>query len=219
MTFDVNLIYGGLLVMFTIAFVYRYRRNQVRNRHVRERSQMQLEPLDTTRKVENDKLIVVSNITQKQLQSVLITFCEARNDEAITVWPEMVIAQDNRLAVVFPYDVTFEVFCELLNYLVYPINISAEPIAIGWATYPTDEDALPKEMFDTPMMIFVPEENQNYSQFFMVNSNGIGCHQQLLDPTGYKVHPKPEEPYMQPPFDATDVDGWAKEQIEIVNVK
>jgi hypothetical protein len=219
MTFDVNMIYGGLLVIFTVAFLYRYRRNQLRNRHVRERSAVQLEPLDTNHVVANDKLIIVSSITREQLQHVLIAFCEARNDQAITVWPEMAVAQDNRLAIVFPYDIAYEVFCELLNYIVYPLDLAAEPIAIGWATYPTDEDTLPKEMFDTPMMIFVPEEDQNYSQFFMVNSSGIGCHQQLLDPTGYKVHPKPEEPYMQPPFDSTDVDGWVKERVFIVDGK
>jgi hypothetical protein len=216
MTPDVNMIYGLLLIIFTVAFVYRYRRNQVRNRHVRELSSMKLEPLDTEHKVINDKLIVVSSITEHQLQDVLTSFCEARNDEAITVWPEMVVAQDNRLAVVFPYDIAYEVFCELLNYIVYPLDLAAEPIAIGWATYPTDEAALPKEMFDTPMMIFVPEEDQNYSQFFMINSSGIGCHQQLLDPTGYKVHQKPEEPYMYPPFDAVNVADWANRRIEIV---
>lgn len=219
MSLDVNMIYGLLFVVFAAAFAYRYRRNQIRNRQARALSAMKLEPLDTTQPVENDRLIVVSNITEEQLLAALKNFCDARNDEAITVWPVMVIANDGRLAVVFPYGISFEVFCELLNYLVYPTEIVAEPIAIGWATYPTDEEMLPKEMFDTPMMIFVPEEDKNYSQFFMVNSAGIGCHLQLLDPTGYKVHQKPEEPYMLPPLDATDVDSWARERVEIIDTQ
>ncbi len=220
MDFDVKLIYAALLVLFTVGFLYRYRKNYIRNKQYREQGKLQVEPLDTTKLVTNDRLIAVSNITQEQLQKALTDFCEARNEEAITVVTELVVSQDGRLAVVFPYDIQFSVFCEVLNYLVYPIGIEGlEPIAIGWGTYPAEEEILPKEMFAKPMMMFVPEEEQNYMQFFMVNEDNLGCHLQLFDPTGYKVHKDPEEEYMAPPFDATNVASWAKERIEIVGLK
>lgn len=217
MSFDVKMIYAALLVLFTIGFVYRYRKNYLRNKQYREQGKLQVEPLETSHPVPNDKLIVVSNLTQEQLHQALTDFAEARNEEAITVWPEMVVAQDDRLAVVFPYDIQFSVFCEVLNYLVYPVGMEGtEPVAIGWATYPAGEEILPKEMGDKPMMMFVPEEEQNYMQFFMVNSDNVGCHLQLFDPLGYKVHQNPEEPYMAPPLGAMQVDGWAKERVAIV---
>lgn len=217
MSFDVKLIYVGLLVLFTLGFLYRYRKNYLRNKQYREQGKLQVEPLDTTQLLPNDKLIVVSNLTREQLQQALTDFSEARNEEAITVAPEMIVAQDDRLAVVFPYDIQFSVFCEVLNYLVYPIGMEgAEPVAIGWATYPAGEEILPKEMGDKPMMMFVPEEEQNYMQFFMVNGDNVGCHLQLFDPLGYKVHQNPEEPYMAPPLDARQVDSWAKERVVVV---
>lgn len=218
MSFDVQLIYAALLVLFTVGFLYRYRKNQVRNKQYREQGKLQVAPIDTSKPIPNDKLIVVSSLAQGQLLQALTDFCEARNEEVVTVVTELVVTHDGRLAVVFPYDIQFSVFCEVLNYLVYPIGMEGlEPIAIGWATYPAEEEILPKEMFAKPMMMFVPEEEQNYMQFFMVNSDNLGCHLQLFDPNGYKVHQNPEEQYMAPPFDASNVDAWAKERVEIVS--
>ena len=41
MSFDVKMIYAALLVLFTIGFVYRYRKNYLRNKQYREQGKLQ----------------------------------------------------------------------------------------------------------------------------------------------------------------------------------
>jgi hypothetical protein len=172
--------------------------------------------LDTAHQVPNDKLILVSNIAPQQLQEVLQQLCGEYNSNATIIYPQLVITHDERLVVRFPYNVPFELFCNLLNNMVYPGEENLEPIAIGWGTFTGGEDIVPKEMAGQKLMVFVPEEDENHIQFFMVTEQNLGCHLQMVDPKGYKLHPEPEEKYMAPPFDWARVDEWARDQVEVV---
>lgn len=173
-------------------------------------------PLNTATPVPNDKLIVVSDISQADLKEALSDFCSLYNGDAVVVYPVLALTNDGRLAVVFPYDIDFEPFCNMVNYLVYPPEVTTTPTAIGWGTFASEEDILPKEIYGKKAMVFVPEEDENHVQLFIVTNENTGCHIQMFDPKGYKTYTEVEEPYTLPPFDVANLAHWAHELVPIV---
>ncbi|CAN5419801.1 hypothetical protein BH09BAC1_BH09BAC1_00550 [soil metagenome] len=175
-------------------------------------------PLDTTAAVPNDKFIVVSSISQTDLQEALMDFCSLYNGDQLVIFPRLIITNDERKVVVFPYDIDFDPFCSLVNYLVYPPEVLTEPVAIGWGTFTVQDEILPKEILDKPVMVFVPEEEENHVQLFIVSNENIGYHLQLMDPKNYKTHQEPEEKYMAPPLNLALISTWAMEYVEVIVV-
>lgn len=175
------------------------------------------EPLDTSTEVPNDKQIVVSNITQAELREALADFSELYNNEYMVVYPRLVVANDGRLVVTFPFDIDFDPFCSVINYLAYTPEVDTEPLALGWGTFGKQDEVLPQELLNKPAMVFVPEEDENHMQVFVIAADGIGYHIPLMDPKKYKAHPEPEEQYIAPPFDLALASGWERERFEVVS--
>lgn len=210
-----NMLYTLAVVISIAAFYFMVIRPRIRPRPV-ERA---YEPLDTQAPVANDKIIIASNISLDNLKEALIDYCSVVNSNGLVVVPLLIVSHDNRLTVTFPFDVDFLSFCEIINYIVYAPEVEGEPLAIGWATFGAEEELLPNEMADKNLMVFVPEEDENYQQLFMVSADNLGCHLHLIDPKKYTIYTDPEEPYVSAPLEVASMNTWQQERIDIVEIK
>lgn len=171
--------------------------------------------LDMSVAVPNDKIVLVSNISKEQLQDTLADFCALYNREGIVVAPEIALSNDDRLAVVFPYDVAFDIFCYSINYLSYPPEVDgAEPIVIGWGTFATTETLQP-ELAGKKLMVFIPEEDEAQDHVSIVTEHNVAHAMNLSYLDKLQTFEEAEESYMPQPLNPGQTALWQRERITV----
>ena len=70
----------------------------------------------------------------------------------------------------FPYDIDFDIYCYLFNYMTYPSNIESRPFVTGWDPVSKEEE---ESMFYIPFnerekdyVYYVTPEGKNYKVDF-----------------------------------------------------
>ncbi len=172
-----------------------------------------------SKQVPNNKIIVVANVSAHSLKEILVDFCDLYNQEGVVLTTDLIITTDDRLVVVFPYDISFELFCFAVNYFKYPEESNESPVAIGWASFSASEYVVPQAFNGKDLMVFVPDDDEEHDSVSLVTpeNEAYSLSFQFID--SKKNFYKAKELYIEPPFDTTKVDTWAKERIEIVSFK
>jgi len=159
-----------------------------------------------TNKIANDKLVIVDDISENDIQKILQEFCNSYNKETYQAIPRLTRLSDKKFAVTFPYDINFEIYCYFINYVNYPMGFDRHFKTIGWTTTrPTDTWTTEKSV-NKNVMLFVSDFDTEYDNVFLTTSDNIGYklgfamgeEKQLLD--------KPEKSYVKQPIDISEIE-------------
>lgn len=147
-----------------------------------------------TKPVENDKIIVVSNLKFKYLKKVIEQFCNICNQQTFSVLPRVFIL-DKQYAITFPYNIDFDKFCYFINYFenAHEVGLLPEykPEVKGWCTTKTEDKWITSDTADKKVMIYIPEWDEEYDNVFLTTQDNLcvkfvfalrGIHQKMENP-------------------------------------
>ncbi|WP_300599155.1 hypothetical protein [Niabella sp.] len=157
-------------------------------------------------KVANDKLILVEGMNEVHIKRIIRDFCGWHNREMLQVIPVVTKMTDLLFAITFPYDVPFEIFCTLINYLNYPKGYNRRFYAMGWATTRSTDMWMTAENTGKPVLLFVPDLDMEYDHVLMTTADQLG-YQLNFSAEKARLLERPARPYHIPPFTAGDLEA------------
>ncbi|PWK75431.1 hypothetical protein LX99_03925 [Mucilaginibacter oryzae] len=156
---------------------------------------------------ENDKLILVNNVQQNDIENALTTFCNMYNKDSFVALPRVVTISSNSFVVTFPYDTDFVTFCYVINFLKYPVDIKWQSKVTAWVTTKASDDWITDKSKNKKVMLFLAEDDNEYDNVFMTTEDNIsyklgfaaGKEKQLLSIL--------KEPYRAPSIQIKNLEG------------
>ncbi|MGJ7033803.1 hypothetical protein [Niabella hirudinis] len=155
-------------------------------------------------KVVNDKLILVEGMNEHAIKIIIRDFCGWHNREMLQVIPAVTKMTDLLFAITFPYNVSFEIFCTLINYLNYPKGDNRRFYAMGWATTRLTDMWMTEESAGKPVLLFVQDPGAKCDYIFMTTDGQIGYRLGFAAEKAQLLE-YPAEPYRLPPFTVDDL--------------
>lgn len=157
-------------------------------------------------RVMNDKLIIVEDTSDEEIKTILEDFCNMYNDNEYKSILQLTKVSNNKFVITFPYDMDFETYCYLLNYICYPMDIKKQFYAIGWATVnPLDKSSNPK-IANQKLMVYESQNDTEYDNVYLTTSDNIGYKIDFAVGKVLEQLESPEQTYIVPPIDIEDIN-------------
>jgi len=115
--------------------------------------------------IQNDKLVILNNITILEIEKILTDFCNLYNQEKYQALPRLYQLSERQFAVTFPYDIEFKIFCFFVNYAHYPMEFKKSFEVTGWTT----ETSTNKKV-----MLYIPNDDTEYDNVYLTTDDNIG---------------------------------------------
>lgn len=159
------------------------------------------------KEIPNDKIILVENVTQEQITSVLENFCRMYNEDEQAILPRLTPLSENKFAITFPFNDALEIVCYLVNYLNYPIDMKWDAIVHGWATVENELSWIDdKEILNKEIMLYCfSEKEDDYEYTEIVTSENVGYRINLNSVIEKDEHPQKQ--YITPEYRSTGLNG------------
>ena len=169
----------------------------------KETTQLSQEYLPTQEK-QNDKLVIVSDISDADLQRILTDFCSLQNKKKYQVQPRLTKISEKEFVITFPFDIEFDIFCYFVNYVHYPMGFDKSFNIIAWTTTKSGDTWITEKSADRKVMLFIPSDDKEYDNVFMTTADNIGFklgfalgeERQLLD--------SPKKQFIMPTIDISE---------------
>lgn len=163
---------------------------------------------------ENDKLIVVSNVSHNDMKSALVKFCNIYNKDNYQALPRLIQMSPHAFAVTFPYDVDFGTFCFAVNFMKYPVDINWDSKVTAWATTKESDEWITDKSRGKKVMLFLTDDDKEFDNVFLTTQDNIGYklgfaagkEKQLLD--------TPKQRFAEPKVDLNSLKGLNFEDIK-----
>jgi hypothetical protein len=124
---------------------------------------------------ENDKLIVVKEADETDIKKAISDFCRNYNEKEYIALPKLTKIRNREYAITFPYDIRFDTFCFLVNYLKYPIDIDGfYPNVLGWATLAQEDRFIPQQCIGKKIMFYLADDDTEYDNVFLTTEDNMG---------------------------------------------
>ena len=81
---------------------------------------------------QNDKIVLIEGADHSDMKNVVTGFCNMYNEKNYKTLPRLLKLSERDFAIIFPYDIDFEIYCYFINYLNYPIEIKWDAKVTGW---------------------------------------------------------------------------------------
>lgn len=147
----------------------------------------------------NDKLIVVRGEPIEKLKKELTEVCKLYNGDMGQMYPCLSQVGDQEFIITFPYDIDFELFCYLINYICYPLKATGTmPEVVGWTKAADGNGWIKKDIAGQNIMIYVPKDDTEHDNVFITTEKGK-CYKFDFDGTTIAQR-EVIEPYRQPDF-------------------
>jgi len=124
-------------------------------------------------KIENDKIILVENVSLDDLKKAIQQFCNSYNQDNFKALPSLSIVSGNRFIVTFPYDIDFDIYCYFVNYLYYPEDIACKPVIKAWTTTKTSDKWMKDDIVNKKVMLYIPDDDKDYDNVYLTTSDNI----------------------------------------------
>ncbi len=154
-----------LIILIVFILVFKFKDKISLNSNESQRPPLSFFPKVT---VPNDKLIYIAGISEVEIQSILKGFCDIYNQDNFQAIIQIHKINQNQYHLIFPYDIKFDIFCYLINYLTYPQEVDNIYQPIGWMTLKNNEFNCIKETTILPIMIVIKENDQDYDHVHIV---------------------------------------------------
>ena len=131
----------------------------------------------------NDKVIVVSGWEETELKSIVDDF-RGQDDIAPPTEIEIHSRHENQFLLTFPADIAPWEFAALVNYLNYPIDfdLAGRSLAVaGGTTLNSDFHGIPESLVGKKAVIYVPENDDDYTVVFMQVETGDAFAQSMSE--------------------------------------
>ncbi len=124
--------------------------------------------------VDNDKIIIIKNADFEKIKTGIQEFCNLNNENEYIALPRLI--QDNeQLVIVFPYDIQFEYFCYLINYLKYFDETDKLPDIKAWcSTGSNEQEFVKEEIANKKVMIYIPDNDEDYEDVYITTLDNSG---------------------------------------------
>ena len=97
------------------------------------------------------------------------------NQERIAATLNLVRVSDSEFAITFPYDISFPLFCFLINYMAYPENIFYEADVKAWATVRDNEEWITENTAGRKIMLYLPANDTEYDNVCLITEDNFSC--------------------------------------------
>jgi len=165
---------------------------------------------------ENDKLILVENVDFSLIKKAVQDFTKYYdNPEQINLKPisKLHKVDKNRIAITFPYDIEFEIFCYYVNYLKYPRDIKYNPNVTAWTTTKSTDNWLNKKFENNKVMLFLDPNDTEYDNVMMTTEKGKTFKIGFAIGEGLQNHNRTIIKYRNPEFKSSDLEKLEIEEI------
>ena len=165
------------------------------------------ENLFPTNQVTTDKLVIVEDASENDIKKILQEFCNSYNKETFQAIPRLTKLSDKEFAVTFPYDINFEIYCYLINYVNYPMGFDRHFKTVGWTSTKPSDTWITEKSVNKNVMLYVSDFDKEYDNIFLTTVDSIGYklgfamgeEKQLLD--------RPDKNYVKQPISNNELDG------------
>ena len=170
----------------------------------KETTQLSQEYLPTQEK-QNDKLVIVSDISDADLQRILTDFCSLQNKKKYQVQPRLTKISEKEFAITFPYDIKFEIYCYFINYIHYPMGFDKSFNIIAWTTTKNGDTWITENSTDKKAMLFIPSDDKEYDNVFMTTADNIGFKLGFALGEGSQLLNNPKKQFSMPTIDILEL--------------
>ncbi len=155
----------------------------------------------------NDKLAIVTGVSNAELHAVLNGLCNMYNKETFRVLPRLFILGEKEFAITFPFDIDFEMLCYFINYVHYPMDFERSVNITGWTTTKTDDFRIGERLANKKVMLFVPLDDTEYDNVYMTTAENTGYKIGFADSKEGWLLDKPRTQYAFPSINILELDG------------
>jgi hypothetical protein len=198
------LIYGLIAIVAIVFFAWTKLKNQ--KPHPDTDTKRPPENIFPTNKVANDKLIIVEDASENDIKKILQEFCNSYNKETYQAIPRLTKLSDRKIAVTFPYDINFEIYCYFINYVNYPMGFDRHFKTIGWTTTKPTDTWITEKSVNKNVMLFVSDFDTEYDNVFLTTSDNIGYKLGFAMGEEKQLLNSPEKSYVKPPINISELD-------------
>jgi hypothetical protein len=123
---------------------------------------------------QNEKLVIVENISRTEIDSILTGFCNMYNKESFQAQPRLYKLSERQFAITFPFDIEFEIYCYFVNYVHYPMGFDKSFDVTAWETTKQANGWITEKIANKKVMLFIPEDDNEHDNVFLTTSDNIG---------------------------------------------
>jgi len=163
---------------------------------------------------DNDKIILVENISHENIKKALTMYCNAYNKNDYVAQPRLYTINANEFVVVFPYDVDFQTFCFAVNFLKYPTGITPTPTVRAWTTTRAGDEWITEKSLNKKVMLFLAVDDKEYDNVFLTTQDNIGYKLGFAMGQEKQLLATPKENYILPSITLCDLANKKFEDFE-----
>jgi hypothetical protein len=205
------LIFGIIaIVLIILSFVWTKLKNQKPQPNTD--TSRPSENIFPSNKITNDKLIIVEDISENNIKKILREFCNSYNKEVYQAIPRLTKLSEQKFAVTFPYDIDFEIYCYLINYVNYPMGFDRHFKTIGWTTTKPTDGWITEKSVNKNVMLFLSDVDTEYDNVFLTTSDNIGYKLGFAMGEERQLLNSPEKSYIKQPVNIDELE--TKEYID-----
>lgn len=198
------LIYGFIAVVTIVLFAWIKLKNQKPQPDTDTRRPT--ENILPTNKIENDKLVIVEDVGENEINKIIQEFCNLYNKETYQAIPSLTKLSEKKFAVIFPYDINFEIYCYFINYVNYPMGFDRHFKTIGWATTKPTDNWITEKSVNKNVMLFVSDNDTEYDNVFLTTFDNIGYKLGFAMGEEKQLLNRPEKSYVKQPIDINEIE-------------
>lgn len=155
--------------------------------------------------ISNDNLILVTNASAGELDLVITGFCNMYNKQEFLVLPRVYQLSDKQFAITFPYDIGLEVFCYMINYLCYPIELDRPLQAIGWTTISGATALINDEYTGKQAMVYISDTDAEADNVYITTYNNVCVKQSFSATSSTQFIDPPVKAFQLPAVDVKEI--------------
>lgn len=160
-----------------------------------------------TKKVINDKLVIVDDIDENDIEKILQEFCNSHNQENFQAILRLTKLSNRKFAVTFPFDIDFDIYCFFINHLNYPIGFDRSFSIIAWATTKPTDSWVTENIANKNVMLYVSESDTEYDNVYLTTYDNIGYKLGFARGKGKQLPDRPEKDFVKPPISAGELEA------------
>jgi len=120
----------------------------------------------------NDKIIVIKGAGYDDIENAVQQFSLKYDIDAATLRINKVAV--SATTITFPFDIAFDRFCFLVNYLYYPEHIIYSADIKAWAMLSKVDEWADVQLAGKKIMIYIPPDDKEYDNVFMTTTDNEG---------------------------------------------
>lgn len=160
--------------------------------------------LDVQEKL-NDKLVIVAKVKPEEIDKILQEFCDVYNKDKVQAQPRLYKINDDRFAIIFPFDIDFELYCYFVNYVRYPMAFNKSFDVTAWTTATSGQMWISQTIENKKIMLFIPDDDTEHDNVYVTSIDNIGYKFGFAVQEGSLLLSTPKKHFINPEITFTEL--------------